>query len=472
MDLVQLGRQSDYRGGTGVMKDIGRHADVRRYLDRLCAQIKSTSVHEEIRMEMQSHLEELIAENIERGKSEDEAVQEAILRMGDPHEVGRQLHRAHKPRTEWGVIALAACMLLLGLVTSLSLQATLDWQIAIGRKLVFVAIGAAVMGGLYFVDYRRLLRLSGVLYAGTLLLMAAAQWRGFGLGLEINGVRQYLTIGTFAFNVCAAAPYLLIAAVAGMLHNERTRQAAGRKDAAVRLVRGGALYAALPVYLFASAPALGYMITYLLGLAVLLLLHGRWKLLLTGLGFIALAALYARQSFNPDLFAMAWQRHVAFLHRDADTAYHTVQSLKAIHAGGLWGHGFGASLKTLPYISGEMAFSYLVYSLGWVFGAAVCTLVLLFVSSMIRMGMKLPDGYGRSLIIGLSLVFGIQYAWNVLMCFGMFPILGGMQMPILNWSANVVVELGSLGLMLGAYRRKDMLGGAHSSALAEPGVRL
>ncbi|MFC5649720.1 hypothetical protein ACFPYJ_11425 [Paenibacillus solisilvae] len=34
----------------------------------------------------------------------------------------------------------------------------------------------------------------------------------------------------------------------------------------------------------------------------------------------------------------------------------------------------------------------------------------------------------------------------------------GMTLPIMNWSSGTMIELASVGLMLGAYRRKDMLG--------------
>ncbi|QHW32435.1 FtsW/RodA/SpoVE family cell cycle protein [Paenibacillus rhizovicinus] len=462
MDVVQLDGLAHYRGGAGVMGDIGRHAAVSRYLDRLCAQIKAKAMHEEIRLEMQSHLEELIDEKVDRhGKSEDEAVHEALLQMGDPEEVGKQLHQAHKPRTEWSVIALTACMLLLGVIASFSLNAALDGQLAIGRKLVFAGMGIAVMGSLYFIDYRRLLNVSGAVYAGTLLLMAAVQWHG----TQLNGAKQWIMIGAYTINICAAAPYLLIIAVAGLLHNAKSVPSGDWMASAKRSVFGGVVYVVLPVFLFLSAPAVGYLIIYLFGVAVLLLMNRQWKLLLTGLSIFALLLFYVQKTYNSDLWRSVWERHMAFLHRDESTAYHTVRSIEAIHSGGMWGQGFGAPTRTLPDIAGQFTYSYLVYSLGWVFGIAVAVLALFFVSRMILMGMKLSDGYARNLVIGLSVVLGIQYLWNVLMCLGMFPVLGGMQLPILNWNANTCLELGALGLMLSAYRRKDMLGGAHHAPM-------
>lgn len=104
-----------------------------------------------------------------------------------------------------------------------------------------------------------------------------------------------------------------------------------------------------------------------------------------------------------------------------------------------------------------MTFSYLVYSLGWAFGIAVALLALLLIIRIARMGMQLRDGYARTIVIGLTSVFAVQYVWTLFMCIGLLPIMG-MQLPIVNWSSGTVIELGALGLMLGAYRRKDMLG--------------
>ncbi|GFN33026.1 hypothetical protein [Paenibacillus xylaniclasticus] len=42
------------------------------------------------------------------------------------------------------------------------------------------------------------------------------------------------------------------------------------------------------------------------------------------------------------------------------------------------------------------------------------------------------------------------------MSVGRLPVLGGMQMPIISWTSGTVIELGAIGLMLGAYRRKNM----------------
>ncbi|MBM7566636.1 FtsW/RodA/SpoVE family cell cycle protein [Paenibacillus sacheonensis] len=446
------------------MTEIGRHADVARYLDRICAPIKARSMHEEIRLEMLSHLEALAEERFERGGcTEEEAIQDALLQMGDPDQVGRQLHAAHRPKPEWSVIALAGCLLLLGLVTMFSLDLALGGRLSVPHKMLAAVIGIGAMCGLYFADYRKLARYSWSLYAGMLLLLAYT----LSHGLMVNGAKQWIGAGAFVVNAYAAAPYVLLMAVAGMLHRERPIRAGNRIETLGRLMRGAAAYVALPTCFFAVAPAFGPLLVYLIGLAALLVLNGRWKMLLSGIGAIAVLLLYVQQRYNRDLWLSIWERQKAFFHRGNAGDYHTIRSLDAIHSGGWWGQGFGRSLGTLPDIMGEFTYSYLVYSLGWVFGVAAALIALVFVVRLVRMGMRLPAGYAKSLVICLAAVMGVQYVWNLLMCVGLLPSIGGMQLPILNWNANTIVELGALGFILGAYRRKDMLNGRSRRAVPQ-----
>lgn len=432
-----------------------QHPAVQAFLVRICAQVRAKNVHEDIRLEMLDHLEAIVCEKLDGGMEWLEAIEAAIEQMGDPDTVGRQLDATHKPKTEWSVIAFVAGMLGIGAVTLLSLYYAMDGQLNIERKMLFVLAGISVMGGLYFVNYRRLLDYSNFLYGGALVIMVAPHLQG----VVVNGAKQWIFVGPFFLNVCAIAPYLLIAAAAGMLHRDTLKRPVAGKDIErfKNLVKDIAVYMVLPAGFFIVAPALGNLMTYLIGVTVLLLLNGRWRLFLAACCSIGTLVLIMQSFYNHDLLSRLWERYSEFLHRSEMTSYYTLRSMEAIHDGGLWGQGFGIATKRLPLITSEMTYSYLVYSLGWVFGIVVALLSLLFLMRIAKMSMRLQDGYAKGLVIGLTTVLGFQYAWSLLMSIGIMPILGGMRMPIMNWSSVTLIELGAVGLMLGAYRRKDML---------------
>jgi len=431
------------------------HPEIIAYLDKVCLQVKAKAVREDIRLEVLSHLEELVAEKALDGKPEEEAITEGLRQMGDPERIGRQLHAAHKPKTAWGVIALLAGIIAIGLVSSYALQQFSDGKLMIMPKLACGAMGVAAMIGLYFVDYRKLLRYSRFLYAVVLLLMAGVQWQS----TTVNGVAHWLYIGSFGLNVYAVSPYLLLIAIAGMLQSEKP-PAIGMRLITLRLAKETVVYMMIPAFFYIMAPALAYLIFFGAGLIVLLLINEKKNLLLAGSGVMALMLypLLFDQSFNRVL-----QRFTAFLHPEAyatSSGYMTLRSMEAVQSAGMWGQGFAIARDKLPYAYSDLFFSFLVYSLGWVFGIAVAAIALMFVVKVARMGMKLRDGYAKGLVAGLATVLGIQFAWNLLMCAGLLPILG-FTLPMMNWNSATIVELAIVGLMLSTYRRKDMLGIPH-----------
>ncbi|MCC3376084.1 FtsW/RodA/SpoVE family cell cycle protein [Cohnella sp. REN36] len=431
---------------------IERHPDVIAFLDRVCAQVRAKELHPEIRREMLSHLEELTEERAARGdKSEEEALAEALLQMGDPVQVGKQLHTVHQPKPEWSVIALVAGMIVIGLVSLFAVRQSFDGQFDLGRKLTFGFAGVAAMVGLYFADYRKLLRYSWPLYILTVLLLFIV----FHQDYVMNGAKQWLNVGPLKVNVYAVSPYLLIIGAAGILLQKKPASRTA-KEKALAVAKEIFFLILLPAYFYTMSPAFGYLTVYGAGLAVLLFVLGRKRMLLSGgLGFALLLSYFLFYRPHSVYF---WERLEGFVNPWAhanDSGYMTLRSLDAVRSGGMWGQGFGISSPKLPYFFSDFIYPYLVYSLGWVFGIAVAAVALLFIVRTVRMGVRLKDRYGKGLVVGLAAVLGVQLAWNLLMCVGLLPSLS-MSLPVMNWNANTVVELAAVGLMLGAYRRKDM----------------
>lgn len=200
--------------------NVNTHPLVQDFLDRICSKVRASAVHDDIRLEMMNHLEECIMEQMDAGKTEEEAIAAAVEQMGDPNVLGKQLNAAHRPKLAWDVVVLLIGMMIIGGITLLSLSSALDTGISIVRKITFAAAGVTFMGVMYFIDYRKLRKHSGLLYVVALLLMAIT----FRYGIAINGVK-YLSFARFIWNVYPTVPYLLIFAAAGMLHQEKARVA-------------------------------------------------------------------------------------------------------------------------------------------------------------------------------------------------------------------------------------------------------
>lgn len=436
------------------------HPRVKEFLREVCSEVKAKDVHADIKQELLNHLEETVETLQEdKGIGFDEAIDGALKQMGDSRQIGRGFHAVHRPKPEWGTIALVACMVAIAIVSLFALHMAYSEDPFRSSNAVssFFAgvIGIAGMITLYFVDYRKLVPYSWLLYGGTVLAMLYANLGG----TQINGVKSWIMIGNIiAFNVQAVAPYLLIIAAAGMLSSKRTEVKNDWKSSLRSDIMFFILLALIPGYLFWSTTTILYLGIYGVGLAVLLLACGKVRQLLAALSLSVIPVLLIFW-IESARFSYIHRRLFSFLNPNGDEGYMTMRSVETIQSGGFWGQGIGITANDirLPMLNSEMLFSYLVHSLGWVFGAAVVAIIILFLARIIRVGLTLKDTYGKRLTLGLATVFGVKSVWNIMMSLGWLPIVG-IQLPLINWSLITIVEFMAIGLLLSVYRRRDMVG--------------
>jgi hypothetical protein len=100
------------------------HPEFDQFLDSVCRHVRAKQLHGDIKDELVAHLDELVEENLDSGKSEKEAVNLAVARMGEPEQIGRELDHTHRPRTDWGMLLLIAILSGLGLLAMYNVQMT------------------------------------------------------------------------------------------------------------------------------------------------------------------------------------------------------------------------------------------------------------------------------------------------------------------------------------------------------------
>ena len=76
------------------------------YLSQVTDQIRCQKVHKAVRAELKAHLEDQAEAYESEGMSADEAMEKAVLEMGDPVETGVSLDRVHRPHMEWSALLL------------------------------------------------------------------------------------------------------------------------------------------------------------------------------------------------------------------------------------------------------------------------------------------------------------------------------------------------------------------------------
>ncbi|WP_054025859.1 FtsW/RodA/SpoVE family cell cycle protein [Bacillus sp. FJAT-28004] len=437
-----------------------QYESIKQYLAQVCGHVKARDVHQDIELEMRSHLDELVEDKLNEGLSEEEAVRAALAQMGDPDQIGKQLHAAHKPVMEWGLALLVAIMVGIGLLAMYAMEfAYTDNNVYSGyqfflRKAFYSAVGVLFIIGIYFLDYQKWKKYSWHIYSGTVLLMIACSL----IGIEINGAKSWIVVGSFSFDVYTISSYLLMVALAGTLLVKQKEQQ-GLFYKSFYFGKMILLYVLVPTILYSKANSYLNFILYFFGLMILMLFVAKtYKLFLACMGSLAAAGVLLI-TMDPYRFALIWERYTAFLRSNAseDASYMMQRSLELIRAGGMWGQGFGVESPTIRYIYSEMVFTYLIYSLGWVFGIAIVMLSLLLIGKVIGMARKLKDAYARGLVVGLFSIIGLHFVWNILMSFGLLP-MNSMTMPFVSFGGmNGIIELMVMGLVLSVHRRKNMV---------------
>ncbi len=420
-----------------------------QYIREVCSKIGSKEVHETIALELESHLLDKVAELREAGLSESEAVNRAIAEMGDPDLVGAQLHQSHKPRMEWSLLGIVAVLVGVGLVTiyslesSNSLMGTNGWLF--GRQLVSVLLGTAVFVVLAFGNYRKIKAYCKHLFVGTLALILYT----LIFGEHVNGSPR-LDLGITSIDFIGVSPLFLIIALAGICSEWKWGY---RRDFAC-----AALLLLIPLLMYAAAPDMFAALLYTVGFFVVTATSQEQKmhrLLLVGLVATVFWGLFWLTAPPHRIDSL-----LIFLHPYDDPfnqGYVSVQLMNALQSAGLWGNGFAADLSKLPAVESDFVFAYIVHSFGWVTGGTIALIGCVMFARIYRVARQIKDRFGSILIKGLMTGLCFQFFWNILMSVGLLPLVG-INLPFISFGGTqFVCQMATLGLIVGIYRRKDIV---------------
>ncbi|MBL0388804.1 FtsW/RodA/SpoVE family cell cycle protein [Tumebacillus sp. ITR2] len=417
-----------------------------QYLNRVCEEIRCQEIHDEVRLELDSHLEDLAAEFMLTGVPEQEAMERAISQMGDPRVVGRRLDQVHKPRWEWVLLLTVISLLAFGMLVlyRMGVSQSTSWDVFSNK--VWTTLGGLLIGaGLFFYDYRKTKAFSKKLFYGTLMLLLMAKF----LGISVNGI-PYLNVGFANLNISAYAPLLLVFAMAGIFSEWDWK----RRFAWVQALG----YFVGPTFLLMMFRSPFPVLEYALCVLVLLLVSkAGWKfVMLYGVVAFVLSAF---------LTVVAWQnqlveRFTYFLHPYQDPGgmgYQLVQSLEAIKHAGLWGHGV-EQLSMLPELETGFVYSYVIFTFGWVGGGVLVALIAVFLMRMFRTVRLIRESYGTFLVAVLTTYFTLHFVWGVFMTLSWLPP-APFSLPFLaHGGAQTILQMAVVGVCLSVYRRKDMIG--------------
>jgi cell division protein FtsW len=165
------------------------------------------------------------------------------------------------------------------------------------------------------------------------------------------------------------------------------------------------------------------------------------------------------------LVAWRWQRILVFLHpncdsRDAASAasYHVCQSLIAVGAGGLTGHGYMEGMQKLFYLpeaSTDFIYANIAEELGFIGALTIVVLFVIFGMRGLRTTLRSRDPFARLASFGITSTILLQAFFNISVVLALVPTKG-IPLPLISsGGTSLFVTLASIGVLLNMTKKAD-----------------
>lgn len=418
---------------------------IRGYLDAVAEQIRWRRARPVVTWELERHLEDQRDAFAAEGHEDAEAM--AVAEMGDPVSVGAELDRMHRPKPQWGLLALAILLALAG--TVLRVWLTADWDVYYMdinpyRAALAFLLGCGTLLVGYFLDYGWLGRRGSWVYLGTLvvsvllLILPHRMPDGVHYSLRCATLLYPLTYAFWVYSRRKKKWPGLLAAMAGVLPLLWFCQYAPSLFGAFLLLSTGA------VLLLAAAWYNWFGI-------------GRWKTLwvtaaCAGAAGIGVILYILRHTYTSTRLAAA-------LHPEQfldGAGYHAFQIRNAVSGAKWLGQGSWNPADPYPLTvsgsSGDTFLTTLIYRLGWL---PFLIVVLSFAALAVWILLRCPrqsSQLGKAVVLAALLPLGLQALFSIAWNLGL--TLLSSPFPFITSNINTVLAMFLIGLCLSVFREE------------------
>jgi cell division protein FtsW len=317
------------------------------------------------------------------------------------------------------------------------------------RQVAWLVIGLLGMFALMKLDYHKL-KEPAVVY--TALCFVVVMLVGAFFLDKSHATHRWIKLGPVNIQPSELAKLAVILYLAWFLDLKR------RSSAGLEFNKQDFLQTILPavapilvcVALILAQPDLGTSVDIVLIMTAILFVAGlSWKWLAVGLAtalpllFISITHVSYRQA-----------RLMAFLHPDTDpqgAGFQLLQSLIAVGSGGFTGVGLMESKQKLFYLPEahtDFIYAVICEELGFIGAAIIIALFAVFAWRGLRAAFNAPDGFGRTLALGVTAMVVFQSLINFAVVLGMMPTKG-IPLPFVSYGgSSLLVMLLATGVLL------------------------
>lgn len=292
-----------------------------------------------------------------------------------------------------------------------------------------------------FVDYRKLLELSFILYIlGVLLLVFVKLF-----GTTVLGAKRWINLGFFQLQPSELMKLIIILTVAHFLSKIQLPISFKNFLKLIGLT-------AVPFVLIKIQPDLGSALLVLLPV-LFMVFFARFKskyILAFNLGILLLSPVIWNH-----LQDYQKSRIIAFLNPEEhskESAYQIIQAVIAVGSGQVIGKGFLEGSQSKYYFLPEQHTDFIFATIGEEWGflvSSLLVLVYLFLSlRILYIGYGLSDIGGKFICYGIGSLIGVQAFINISMNIGLLPVVG-VPLPFLSYGGTALI---SFSLLIAIYQ--------------------
>lgn len=341
------------------------------------------------------------------------------------------------------IIPMACMLITIGII--LLCRINIEYGI---RQIAWVAIGGCVFFAAYAIYYNiKFWDKLWFLYfiGGTVLFLATLT-----IGKTVNGSRNWIQIGSFAFQPSEITKILFIMFLSCYFSKSWTNKVFGLPP---KLISWGVTYLFIG-FLVLQRDWGTILVLFSIYIFMLYVYEPDYKFLALNVGAAAIVAVLGYKFLHHiQVRVSTWLDPWSDI---SNTGYQITQSLFAIASGGYFGRGIGnGSPNYIPEVHSDFIFAAICEEMGVFGGAAVIILFFLVAYRCFKISIMTENAYDKALCLGLTTMFAVQTFIIVGGVTKMIP-LTGITLPFVSYGGtSIVVSFASLGIIQAISAKAD-----------------
>ncbi|MBQ1192837.1 MAG: putative lipid II flippase FtsW [Lachnospiraceae bacterium] len=319
------------------------------------------------------------------------------------------------------------------------------------KQLFATAIGVAAMIFVASIDYHVWKKFAIIAYILTIICIVLVLTP---LGIEANGARRWIGVGSLSFQPAELAKLAIIVFFAYFL-SKKPKLVNKFSTSLAMLFYAGLI--ALMIMVITSNLSSAIIIG---GIAYVMMIvtskKSKWYIIVAVVLFAAaVAVLMATGGYRLERIRV-WLEPEAYA---KEGGFQTLQALYALGSGGLFGKGLGQSVQKLGFVpeaQNDMVFSIICEELGIFGGVAIIILFGFMIWRFMVIANNAEDLFGTLLVVGIMSHIALQVVLNIAVVTNTIPNTG-ITLPFISYGGtSTVFIMAEMGLALSVSKGKKI----------------